>query len=246
MSKDFEREYKQYKMEETPDLWDRIEAGIEPRVDLINREVPTDSETIKIEKIHSGSFVGIVAACLILVLMIPTIIRNVLGNSMAPAQDMIYENSTETDSAKTDMSQTESMAVPSVENSTEMAGAPAPESSPEMAGAGGRNGDERQKSESLQESSKAAGETKSHEVTVKVIQLSSGQTKTEPWLLEVEIEKSTETDLPEGTVIEVIAEQTLVSSLQENYSYQILIIEKWNSLTENVEYYLDKVLENEG
>lgn len=67
MSKDFEAEYQEYLNLNTPDLWSRIEAG----VDAVEAEQKSESE--KVVKFPVWKMATIVAACIAVIICIPSL-----------------------------------------------------------------------------------------------------------------------------------------------------------------------------
>ena len=87
MSKNLEREYRALVNSEVPDLWARIEAGLEEKkaapekkvTDLHITDFPvTDSqmEEIRDKKVNFGVWAGLAAACVCVVLVIPAMTRS--------------------------------------------------------------------------------------------------------------------------------------------------------------------------
>ena len=84
MSKDLEKEYKALMNSEAPDLWARIEAGIEEKTVCSHQEI-----FVKIKR-GSKIWVGFAAACACVALSIPVIMKYfpVSGNKL----DIVFDN----------------------------------------------------------------------------------------------------------------------------------------------------------
>ena len=74
---DFEKEYKKYSEDSTPDLWSRIEAG----VDAYEQEQTASAPIADKKKINITKYIGIIAAAACLIITIPAIILNMGGPS---------------------------------------------------------------------------------------------------------------------------------------------------------------------
>lgn len=72
MSKDLEKEYRALVNSKAPDLWARIEAGLEEKT------VPPHHKKFAKKKWHFKMWIGFVAACICVVLCIPVITRHFL------------------------------------------------------------------------------------------------------------------------------------------------------------------------
>ncbi len=84
MSKDFESEYREYQKMSAPDLWDRIEAGID-----ICEEEKTESK--KVVNFPIRKMATIAAACFTIIICIPAlgILMQVFGGSKKSADSVI-------------------------------------------------------------------------------------------------------------------------------------------------------------
>lgn len=104
MSRDLEREYRALVNSEVPDLWARIEAGLEdkktaPRTDRTDMHITdfpiTDSqmEHTRVRKANFKVWAGLAAACACVVLIVPVMVRHAaMGgskgfSSSAPSSD---------------------------------------------------------------------------------------------------------------------------------------------------------------
>jgi len=73
MNKDFEKELKQYAKDQTPDLWSRIEAGVDKEMRMISLEKKRKAQNIR--------FFTSLAACVAAILLTIPVYRYVTGNN---------------------------------------------------------------------------------------------------------------------------------------------------------------------
>lgn len=97
MERDFRQEFIELKQNETPDLWNRIEAGLsERKITAYAPEKANFSEKITGKNIHWRRWGSLAAACLCVAVIIPAlslIIRNSTGkNSSGTADNSTAEN----------------------------------------------------------------------------------------------------------------------------------------------------------
>lgn len=71
MERDFEKEFKQLKQSETPDLWNRIEAGLSER--KVTASEPVRKTSTPIRKINIGKWGTLAAACICAAIIIPAL-----------------------------------------------------------------------------------------------------------------------------------------------------------------------------
>ncbi|MDE6663754.1 MAG: hypothetical protein K2K46_10490 [Lachnospiraceae bacterium] len=123
MKRDFEREFKELKINEVPDLWNRIEAGLSDK--KIAASV-SDAAAISVNRYNFGKravwrkWGTLAAACVCVVLIIPAISlvignlggrkSNYSGASFAPAADNSMNDSTTNMTAASEMTADEGMA----------------------------------------------------------------------------------------------------------------------------------------
>lgn len=79
MNKDFEKELKQYAKDQTPDLWSRIEAGIDKEMRIVSREKKRRARNIR--------FFASLAACVAAILLTIPVYRYVTGNNSGKNAD---------------------------------------------------------------------------------------------------------------------------------------------------------------
>lgn len=93
MNKDFEKEYKKSAIDDTPDLWSRIEAGIDTKMD-------TAINTKKVIPFYK-KYQGLLAACICLIVVIPAAIIGLRSNGQNKAvMESAIEKSAITDAAE--------------------------------------------------------------------------------------------------------------------------------------------------
>ena len=81
MERDFEKEFKELKQNEEPDLWNRIEAGLTPKAVASNAQ----TETGRMPRVHRWALV--IAACLCMLITVPvlSLMRSNSSSSGMPA-----------------------------------------------------------------------------------------------------------------------------------------------------------------
>lgn len=82
MSKDLEREYKALVNSEVPDLWARIEAGLDEKT----------TPRVSGKKIHFRVWAGLAAACVCVVLIVPAMTRMMRMGRSGSGSDMAAPN----------------------------------------------------------------------------------------------------------------------------------------------------------
>ncbi len=85
MERDFELEYRELKQNETPDLWNRIEAGLSEKkiaaVPLENENKSIDIERFVVKKQTPWKHWGLLAAaCLCVVIIFPAVMAGLIGS----------------------------------------------------------------------------------------------------------------------------------------------------------------------
>ena len=123
MERDFELEYRELKQNETPDLWNRIEAGLSEKkiaaAPLENESKSIDIERFVVKKQTPWKRWGLLAAaCLCVVIIFPAVMAGLIGSSKSNS------SSTDTASGAADMN-TSSSAAASAELSEAFDTAPA-------------------------------------------------------------------------------------------------------------------------
>lgn len=91
MERDFELEYRELKQNETPDLWDRIEAGLSEKkiaaVPLENESKSIDKERFTVKKQTAWKRWGLLAAaCLCVVILFPAMMAGLIGSSKSSSR----------------------------------------------------------------------------------------------------------------------------------------------------------------
>ena len=86
MERDFELEYRELKQNETPDLWNRIEAGLSEKkiaaVPLENESKSIDIERFVVKKQTPWKRWGLLAAaCLCVIILFPAVMAGIIGPS---------------------------------------------------------------------------------------------------------------------------------------------------------------------
>ena len=112
MERDFELEYRELKQNETPDLWNRIEAGLSEKkiaaVPLENESKSIDIERFVVKKQTPWKRWGLLAAaCLCVVIIFPAVMIGLIGSSKSHSSNSAdtaastdrMESSTSTDAA---------------------------------------------------------------------------------------------------------------------------------------------------
>ena len=112
MERDFELEYRELKQNETPDLWNRIEAGLSEKkiaaVPLENESKSIDIERFIVKKQTPWKRWGLLAAaCLCVVIIFPAVMMTITGSyksnssgsTDSAASTELRESSTSTDAA---------------------------------------------------------------------------------------------------------------------------------------------------
>ncbi len=123
MKRDFEREFKELKLSEVPDLWNRIEAGLSDKKIVSS---VSDAAAISVNRYSFGKravwrkWGTLAAACVCVALIIPAISvvignlggrkSNYSGASYAPAADNSMNDSTPNMTASSEMAADEGMA----------------------------------------------------------------------------------------------------------------------------------------
>ena len=82
MNKDLKKEYQEFITEDVPDLWDKIEAGLEPR--------KSDVKTSFLKSYHIWGMAA--AACLCVAVTVPVLFGWVSNNSSSKSDSAIMEN----------------------------------------------------------------------------------------------------------------------------------------------------------
>ncbi|MBD5454341.1 MAG: hypothetical protein HDR30_08535 [Lachnospiraceae bacterium] len=123
MERDFELEYRELKQNETPDLWNRIEAGLSEKkiaaVPLENESKSIDIERYVVKKQTPWKRWGLLAAaCLCVVIILPAMMIGLTGSSKS------HSSRADTASGAADMN-TSSSAAASSEPAEAFAPAPA-------------------------------------------------------------------------------------------------------------------------
>lgn len=90
MSKDLENEYKELMAEDAPDLWDRIEAGLEPKQPTAEKRNPWRKYRV---------WGAAAAACLCLMVTVPAILRESKGGNYSTNDIPVPENNAQADGA---------------------------------------------------------------------------------------------------------------------------------------------------
>lgn len=90
MSKDLKNEYKELMTEDVPDLWDRIEAGLEPKQPTAEKRNPWGKYRV---------WRAAVAACLCLMVTVPVILREGKGGNYSTNDMALPENNAQADGA---------------------------------------------------------------------------------------------------------------------------------------------------
>lgn len=90
MSKDLKNEYKELMTEDVPDLWDRIEAGLEPKQPTVEKRNPWRKYRV---------WGAAVAACLCLMVTVPVILREGKGGNYSTNDMALPENNAQADGA---------------------------------------------------------------------------------------------------------------------------------------------------
>lgn len=90
MSKDLKNEYKELMTEDVPDLWDRIEAGLEPKQPTAEKRNPWGKYRV---------WGAAVAACLCLMVTVPVILREGKGGNYSANDMALPENNAQADGA---------------------------------------------------------------------------------------------------------------------------------------------------
>ena len=149
MERDFELEYRELKQNETPDLWNRIEAGLSEKkiaaVPLENESKSIDIERFVMKKQTPWKRWGLLAAaCLCVVIIFPAVMIGLTdsyksnnsssGSTDSAASAELMESSTSTDAAAAEAFDTASAETAEEEGKAEAseeaaAGAAEPESS---------------------------------------------------------------------------------------------------------------------
>ena len=147
MERDFELEYRELKQNETPDLWNRIEAGLSEKkiaaVPLENESKSIDIERFVMKKQTPWKRWGLLtAACLCVVIIFPAVMMTITGSyksnssgsTDSAASAELMESSTSTDAAAAEAFDTASAETAEEEGKAEAseeaaAGAAEPESS---------------------------------------------------------------------------------------------------------------------
>ena len=111
MERDFELEYRELKQNETPDLWNRIEAGLSEKkiaaVPLENESKSVDIERFVVKKQTPWKRWGLLAAaCLCVVIIFPAMMAGLIGSSKS-------SRSTDTASGAAEMNTSSSAAASS-------------------------------------------------------------------------------------------------------------------------------------
>ena len=124
MERDFELEYRELKQNETPDLWNRIEAGLSEKkiaaVPSENESKSIDIEHFVMKKQTTWKRWGLLAAaCLCVVIIIPAVMAGLIGSSKSTSS-----GSADTAAGAADMN-TSSSAAASAELSEAFDTAPA-------------------------------------------------------------------------------------------------------------------------
>lgn len=91
MERDFELEYRELKQNETPDLWNQIEAGLSEKkiaaVPLENESKKIDIERFAVKKQTSWKRWGLLAAaCLCVVIIFPVVMAGLIGSSKSSSR----------------------------------------------------------------------------------------------------------------------------------------------------------------
>lgn len=88
MSRDLEREYRAFVDSEVPDLWARIESGLEEKKPAADTLADTLMKDTRDRKMNYKVWAGLAAACVCAALVVPAMVRNTGmkgGSSLAPA-----------------------------------------------------------------------------------------------------------------------------------------------------------------
>ncbi len=106
MERDFELEYRELKQNETPDLWNRIEAGLSEKkiaaVPLENESKSIDIERYVVKKQTPWKRWGLLAAaCLCVVIIFPAVMAGLIGSSKSHSSGADTSASTELMEAET-------------------------------------------------------------------------------------------------------------------------------------------------
>lgn len=90
MSKDLEREYKALVNSEVPDLWARIEAGLE------DKKMTADSQmkTVRGKKVNVKMWAGLAAACVCVAMIVPAMARMMPTGSSGSYNNSAPQNDT--------------------------------------------------------------------------------------------------------------------------------------------------------
>ncbi len=88
MSRDLEREYRAFVDSEVPDLWARIESGLEEKKPAADTLADTLMKDTRDRKMNYKVWAGLAAACVCAALVVPALVRNTGmkgGSNSAPA-----------------------------------------------------------------------------------------------------------------------------------------------------------------
>ena len=112
MERDFELEYRELKQNETPDLWNRIEAGLSEKkiaaVPSENESKSIDIEHFVMKKQTTWKRWGLLAAaCLCVVIIIPAVMAGLIGSSKSTSRN---SSGADTASGAADMNTSSSAA----------------------------------------------------------------------------------------------------------------------------------------
>ena len=88
MSKDLEREYRALVNSEAPDLWARIEAGLEEKkaADLYSVSIDRNQERNQKKRVDFKMWAGLAAACACVALIVPAMARMMIMGGSGSAQ----------------------------------------------------------------------------------------------------------------------------------------------------------------
>lgn len=93
MNKNFEEEYKKSAIDDTPDLWNRIEAGIDAKTNSSTKVNPASKER-KVVPFYK-KYQGLLAACICLIVVIPAAIIGLKANGQMSFSDKASTESAE-------------------------------------------------------------------------------------------------------------------------------------------------------